>query len=136
MIVTEIAVRGADAMLGPILARSVARRLPGRSDARLELERRRERRRASAELDRSLGGASSVDDGRVWHVGEYNPRAAREALARADGQSEFISDARRYALLVLLAIEAGADAAEVWSAILSGGAELKRRAESEGLSEQ
>ncbi|MBF6144232.1 hypothetical protein [Nocardia nova] len=132
---TAIAVRGADAQLGRILARSAARCLPGPSDVQIEAQRRRERRQASAELDRLLAD-DFADGGRSYFTGEYNPLAARAVLASADRRAEFISDARRYALRVLLAIEADTDAAEVWALIVSGGAELRRRAESEGLSEQ
>lgn len=126
---SELMVRGADVQLGRILARSVADRGAPRPPEQAERARRRERCRASAELDRLLG----VDQpGRVHHVGEYNPAAARIAAAATDAQAAFVTDARRYALRILLAIESGGDAADVWGVILDGGAALRRTASGGG----
>ncbi len=100
---------------------TIRRRDPGAA-VRRDIARRQSRRRASRELDELLG---MNQPGRVWYVGEYAPHLARIALARAEVQEQFITDARRYALEVLLAIESGADAAEVWAQILHGGARLR-----------
>ncbi|PPJ02588.1 hypothetical protein C5E51_29790 [Nocardia nova] len=108
-----MALRGADAGLGRILARTIAARGGVASD------RRRERRQASRALD-ELIGAPVVDRGRVYFPGEYHPVAAQVVAQRAEHSNHFRRNAFRFALEVLAAVLGSASDAEIRSIVLRG----------------
>ncbi len=73
-----------------------------------------------------------------WNLrGDYMPAQSGQwpNLSATEALSEirFRENARRFALDVLRATDAGVEAAEVWALILRGGAGLRKRAEAEGV---
>jgi len=73
-------------------------------NSRLTLEARRRRRQASNRLDRNL---AEEYDGRVYHVGEYNPLAAPRMLAASDAEHAYRERIRVFALALARAVDSG-----------------------------
>ncbi|MEV6096030.1 hypothetical protein [Nocardia sp. NPDC051981] len=108
-----VAVAGADAQLGPILARAVADRgQPSATrDRKAVITHRRERRRAARELDSCLGDEFGA--GRVYAPGEYYPAAAPQMLAEIDAEHVALERIRNFVAGIAWAIDRGDSLAEV-----------------------
>lgn len=96
-------------------APGAAERCAAQARARDDAQRRRERRRASAELDRRL--ADEFGDGRVYAPGEYYPAASSRMLADIDAELVALERIRNFAAGVAWAVDRGDSLAEVRSRI-------------------
>ncbi|WP_280354283.1 hypothetical protein [Nocardia otitidiscaviarum] len=133
---SAVAVRGADAALGPILAHAVAdaavaRHADGRPPvdpaARRRMAKRREKHCASAEFDRTLGDLGDLP-GRVYFPGEYYPTAAARMLDAIDAELVALERIRNFAAGIAWAIDRGDSLTEVLDRIERGAAVVLGRA--------